>query len=471
MLKSKKWSSYYPGLLFFAVFINYSNTLFNSFAWDDRAFILSNPFIMDLRNLRLFFSREYVNLSPEFIDLQRPLMTVSLMLDYYIWKLNPFGYHLTNLILHCANTIILFRLLMTISEERTAFLSALIFGIHPINTEAVNGINFREDILATFFYLLAFISFIKCQKSYWYYGVISILFYTMALLSKEMSITLPVLLIIYQFYFYRYSKNTASGNGKMHWVYGGYAIISALYIWCISILTPYFTGNTLISYVTGSGYHLNSPTIPIIIAYYMKLIFFPLNLSAVYEIRHSISFIDTKTLLSIAFLLTILTCSLYVRKKQPLLTFGVLWFFITILPMSNLFRMSDPVAERYLYLPSIGICLVICFGLSKWFYGKKRLEGFVAALTVLLLLLYAVLTFERNLVWCDDYTLWSDAVKKTPQKLMAHINLALAAEEKESYKVAIREFNEVLKVTPDHWIAKTGLIRVNEALKKKEFSR
>lgn len=431
----------------------YANSLLNGFVWDDRALILNNKFITSVKNLELLLHRDYY-LSPQTTDPQRPIMTISLILDYAVWKLNPLGYHLTNIFLHILNTLLLFIFVRFLARRETAFLSALIFGVHPILTEAVNGINFREDALATFFYLLAFIAFLRGRALS---GLFSLTFYSLALMSKEMSITLPVMLVIYLLCFKRDNLKTIN----VRWLLTCYFLLSAFYVWLLSMLIPHLG-------TSRGGVPLAS--IPSIIMYYVKLILFPINLNAI----HAVGFINIPgvELLSFASLIAILAAAAYMLKRSPEMFFGVIWFFVTILPMSGLVRVSDTViAERYLYLPAIGILLTMGAFVLKIIQLMEGRKSLIFYLTALCLLFYSGLTYKRNKVWHNEYTLWADSVKKSPRNPMVRYNLGVATAEQGRFEEAISEFNEVLKNNPDNSRAKESIEWVNGLIKKKDVNR
>lgn len=171
----------------------YANTLKNGFLLDDDNFIIRSDYIKDWKNSFTIFTPQYRNVPARHVDLNRPVMTWSLIWDYALWGLNPFGYHLTNLLLHSLNVILLYFLgLLILQRQSIALLGAIIFAVHPIHTEAVNGINFREDLLVTVFYLLATITFIKGDRSKepLINKMLSLTFFAAGLLSKETAITL-----------------------------------------------------------------------------------------------------------------------------------------------------------------------------------------------------------------------------------------------------------------------------------------
>lgn len=138
----------------------YINSLNHDFIWDDGKFTIQSSFIHHWENLFKILTSDYYKLSWREVDVNRPVMVASPIFDYVIWQLNPLGYHLTNILLHAANTVILlFTLRLLLPNTTAVILGAVIFAIHPIHTEAVNAINFREDLLVTFFFFLSFFRF------------------------------------------------------------------------------------------------------------------------------------------------------------------------------------------------------------------------------------------------------------------------------------------------------------------------
>src|SRR3990172_10667433 len=141
----------------------YLNSLSNQFVYDDKFTIVTNYFIKTWNNLPSLFNKDYFKFSGELS--YRPVVPLSYFIDYTLWKLNPFGFHLTNTLLHTLNSVLLFLLLKRIFNcQTTSFLATLIFSCHPVLTEAVNAISYREDLLATTFFIGAFLLYMKTSK-------------------------------------------------------------------------------------------------------------------------------------------------------------------------------------------------------------------------------------------------------------------------------------------------------------------
>lgn len=215
------------GYLYLMAFIiavfAFLNTLSNGFVFDDDLFIVKSPFIQDWRNLFSLFTSDYLRHSWENLDVNRPVMVISLIFDFSVWKLNPLGYHLTNLVLHAANSLALLYLLSLIfSDVRIPFLSTVLFAIHPVHIQAVNAINFREDLLVTFFYLASLSYFIRGVNNYKWSPLLSALFYLFALLSKEMALTLPIICFLY--------LRVWGRRNPPRWMFTGQILVTALYI-------------------------------------------------------------------------------------------------------------------------------------------------------------------------------------------------------------------------------------------------
>src|SRR3972149_2470330 len=217
----------------------YSNSLFNSFVWSDHTQIIQKEHIIqDLNGLLNVFSSGM----PGFSSLikggyYRPIINLAYSIDYWIWGLNPSGFHLTNVLLHTLSGILLYLVLIRVlALEPVAFLSATFFLAHPIHTEAVSWISGRADMAFTLFYLLSLMFYLKActdqaqgYSKYKHY-LISGLFFVFSLLSKEMAITLPLIIILYDICFRfrnRLSNITQAVRGYMFYfgILGGYLLI------------------------------------------------------------------------------------------------------------------------------------------------------------------------------------------------------------------------------------------------------
>jgi hypothetical protein len=189
-------------LLMIVVFLVYADTLRYDFVWDDEDLIQTNPRITKLGDFSTFFEVEpfYGNFY------YRPLVIFSLAFDYRLWELKPFGYHLSNLIFHLGSVLMIYFISLSLLPRLSSFLVALLFGLHPIHTEAVAWISGRSDVLCAFFFLasvLSFIHFIQIQNRSKRLGAyfLSLIFFLCSLLAKEMAVTLPLILLVWWTFF------------------------------------------------------------------------------------------------------------------------------------------------------------------------------------------------------------------------------------------------------------------------------
>ena len=336
------------------------------------------------------FSRNYFHLANELS--YRPVVTLSYFLDYAIWRLNPSGYHLTNVILHTITGVLLYAVLSRLIRKRpVALLSAILFSMHPCVTEAVNAISYREDILATLFIFLSCLCLILSGKKVYY--ALSLLSYLLSLFSKETAIVMPLFILLYWAFFMRKhhpsfrpvregtvnfpSASQLNGSesfspAKSRWVrdfinyYLGYILISLFYV-CIRFI---FLKNPLevsVGYIKGS-ITINFMTMVKILASYVKLMFLPFHLSADYTIAPVLSifdasFITSLILLAAAGIIIFKTIqritSLPVSNRNRIYSLYMICIFIALLPVLNIVPIGHIMADRYLYLPVAGFCIVI----------------------------------------------------------------------------------------------------------------
>jgi tetratricopeptide (TPR) repeat protein len=339
----------------------YLNSLGNTFVYDDYLTITNNYFIREWRYLSAFFNQKYFAISNELT--YRPVVTLSYFVDYAIWQLRPCGYHLTNLIIHTLNVYLVYFTAYHLFKNRiTAFISCLLFSVHPIFSEAVNAVSYREDLLSASFLLVAFILFIKYNEStnrryfiIWY--ALSLLTYLLAMLSKETAFVLPFLVLSYDLIFQKnHILNFHNRIRRLVTNYAGYIAIGGFYLF----LRFYLIHNPSESVgYPGNSVFVNFIMMTKVLGYYVKLLFIPAPLNADYIVPLTFSPTDAAFIISI--ILLIITAILLVKKCRlsSVWTFSTIWFFVTLLPVLNIIPINNIMAERYLYIPGIGFIMLL----------------------------------------------------------------------------------------------------------------
>lgn len=434
----KKWFAVI--LLAVIVVAAYANSFFNPFMWDDVVLIPENTGIQyGWKSVVSAFSPELWGLRTDdgaFQRYYRPMHTLLSVIDYQIWGFNPFGYHLSNTLIHLFNTVLLYFLaLRLIKESGAAFVAAAIFAAHPIHTESVTFISARVDLLSALFLLISFILYLKSSDNdrgrSFLYGV-SIFSFLLSLLSKEMSLTFPMFLAVYVWAF-EGRKNVLKRAGP-------YFILLALYIIFRVFALPVF----LESHKAQAGVATLLTTASTVVFDYIRLLVVPYPLRAYYSIVWY-SLADIKSIISFVFLLasagTVILCFLRGRKTAA---FAIIWTFVAFAPVLNIGVLGDfSMAERFAYIPSIGFSIVAAMALSM-FPGKTGFR-YTSALIVIV---FVVLTFQRNKVWADEFIFFTDMVEKAPESAIPHINLASAYEKRGDKDGAILQMKEAARLAP-----------------------
>ncbi len=452
----------------------YVNTLQNQFAFDDEFTIVNNHFIKSWNNFPRLFTRDYFKFSGELS--YRPIVTFSYFVDYALWNLNPFGYHLTNNLLHTLNAVLFYYLLAGFFKCRVAsFAGALFFSCHPLLTETVNAISYREDLLAATFLVAAFILYHKTyrdKRTFTPAYFASVLCYLCAVFSKEMAITLPVIILLYNGLFIT-SPNRRYTRPMLHTA--GYVLVVVFYL----VLRFVFMHNPIESHVSypGNSMFINFLSMCKVLAFYLKLFFLPAQLCADYVIPYSTTPLDSSfavSFLALCAIITVVYRSFYHSKP---IFFSLLWFFIGILPVLNIIPIENIMAERYLYLPVMGFCMMggLLFmnrtdgetasflttnkalrnSFERHTFAQKNIVRF--ALLALVLTPFAVRTIQRNMVWLDQKTLWTSTAETSPRSFKAHNNLGNIYRDAGKLDEAIREFQQAITIYPDYCDAHNNL--------------
>lgn len=483
-------------LPFLISIIVYLDCLQNSFVYDDESTIINNYFIRHWSNFPNLFTSKYFVLSAELT--YRPVVTLSYFIDYAFWHLNPLGYHLTNILLHAMNSTLFFIFAFRVLKKRSmALVAALFFSSFPVFSEAVNAIGFREDLMAFLFLILAFIFYLKArQLKYIVYYSLSLICYFLSLFSKEMAITLPLLIVLYDSIFQglllridnpplsHFRKGGKRGGrfsylkSKILHYYLGYFFVTVFYV----LTRFYLLYNPQESQIPYSQSRLivNFLTMTHVLAYYVKLLFLPFKLNADYVVSFPTTPVSVSFWLSLLFFIAIGMLTFKLRSRHKHIFFFILWFFVTLIPVMNIVPLGNIMAERYLYIPGAGFCMIVASLLSKRqiqlcteppltspllqgedeggvkkdvFAGRiiasyPPLSGFSIFVLFFILMGNACLILWRNNDWKDGLQLWSKTILTSPNSFRAHINLGNAYEKK-GLNAAFEEYQKALSIDPN----------------------
>ncbi|MBM4056497.1 MAG: tetratricopeptide repeat protein [Planctomycetes bacterium] len=440
-----------PILVSLVSFLAYLNILHHQFVFDDFRVITNNPYIKDWKYLTALFNSDYFKISGELS--YRPLVTLSYFIDYAIWGLKPFGFHLTNLLIHTLNTVLVFFLIFKITNNlKLATIASLFFSIHPILTETVNSVGFREDLLCATFFLVTLFFYVKLYTSKYkkICYTISLLAYCFSLLSKEMAISLPLMIFFLDQLF---PETETHLKKKIIRYYPGFIFMSIGYM----LLRLVFFKSAIehVAY-PGNSLATNFLTMTKVIASYIKLWFFPIVLNPDYHVTFETTPIKLPFLVSLALLACIAFLAVRLYRKQKEITFSILWIFITLIPVMNIIPIGNIMAERYLYLPSFGFCLFAGILILK-IHARvpKAYHPLVNACFAAIFILSLAHTIRHNRVWFDKQALWYYTVFNTSCSFNAHNNLGKEYYEKglldkaiEEYTIALSKASEVRYAYP-----------------------
>ncbi len=371
------------GIIAGLILIVYSNTFIASFHFDDNPSIVENPAIKRVTMDHI------INL----LSGVRPVVYLSLMLNYQLSGLNVVGWHIFNISFHIANSIFVYLLMFwTLNlpllenkyrekAKRMALFGSLLFAVHPIQTEAVTYIITRTELLATFFYLATFLLFIKgarTNRSSYYVGA----FFTAALSmgSKEWAVTLPALLMIYDYLFIADGKVRVVASRWM--VYVAVAIPWVIVLRNLDLFASTSSGAGIgfnvstTSGITAKTFWLTSLNV---IWTYIRLLFLPIHQNLDYDYPIARTLFEFPTLLSLIGHIAVVSAAFWLYKKKGLLLipFGVAWFYIGLSPVQSFVPIIDIIFEHRAYMPSIGFFLVFVVayeGLFEWWETRQLLK-------------------------------------------------------------------------------------------------
>ncbi len=451
------------GIILLLTTIVYANSIHNDFTnWDDLSLVVENPAIRSLSidNLIDIFT-------PKAGKTYQPVRVLSYAIDYYFWRLNPLGYHLGNIALHGFSAVILYLLLGNLlpqirpessleSNRIIALLASLLFAVHPVNVEAVTWISSRKYGLLALFYFASFYFYIKHSEKGRYhrmYYPLSIVSYILSLLSSPFSVTLPAILFLYDYCRIR-DVNLYNIIKSRLLSYLPYIVLSISQF--IILLNSFTTAPGPVPAI--KSHEMNNIfytflTMLRVLYNYIKNLLFPFWLNNMYVDHTSTSIFEYKVILPLLVIFLLIGILFFqVRADNKVNLFCLGWFVLTWLPVSNIIPISTKMADRYLYLPAVGLFLL--FSLSvyntshRWFSRKAKQFVTVPVIAFLIFSL-SYLSIDRNRVWANSQTLWEDSLRKAPAYWVPHMNLGLTMAQQGKIEEAIFYYRESLRLNPN----------------------
>jgi tetratricopeptide (TPR) repeat protein/branched-subunit amino acid transport protein AzlD len=414
--------------------------------YDDPVYVTENGIVksgITLDGFRWAFSTKL-------FGLWNPLVWLSFMLDYQLYGLNAGGYHVTNLILHILSTLLLFWLFcrMTGAVWKSAFVAAL-FALHPLHVESVAWISERKDVLSAFFWMLTLCLYVFYTEKPAIKRYLLVLFsFILALLSKPMVVTLPVIMILLDY-----------------WPLGRFdSKKENLFLWQLKEKLPFFVLSAVMVIATlytpneqeifTKGFPLSSrlANAPVAFITYLTKTFWPYDMAVFYPFPAQIPIWN---IAGASLLIIIISAAvIVVAKRLPYLFVGWLWYVITIVPIIGIIQIGDfAMADRYHYLPSIGIAMMLAWGIPPLIKSKQVRNRILFPTGILILLIMAFLTWKQCGYWKNSVELFNHALQITKDTALVHNNLGLTFLNEGKIEEAINHFNKAIRIKINYFHA------------------
>ncbi len=438
---------FFPLFFLFVTFLAYFNSFTVPFLFDDYNQILNRA---NIHSFTVFKDLSFwLNVN------QRPFSLFTLAVNYHFGGENVFGYHLLNVFIHFLSGLFLFywlRMLPAVnSSTRRSWLpllATLFFLLHPAQIQSVTYIVQRMTSLSGMFLILSVLLYTYARlehvrqtdirKVVLYYCA-AILAGVLGLLSKQNAVVFPVVFLLVEFFFIR------NKEGKIYRTY----LISMFAVGIVALATVLvFVGlpaeNASISRIDYLATQMQ------VIPRYFQLMLLPIGLSIDQGVKIVDGFFNVWSLLGALFNLAMLGFSIYMVKKEPLISFGILWIYITLFIESSIFPITDPMFDQRMYLPLAGFSLVLLALADRYFFSRN--QPLLKPVVVVVLCLLCGATIARNNLFNEPVRVWKDVTQKHPKHLRGWMALGKTYFEQGDYSIpeAINCFEKAYEIAPDH---------------------
>ena len=455
-------------LIFIITFALFSFSLNGEFLdWDDSLNFVQNTNYRGLgwSNIKWMFTTFYMNH-------YQPFSWLTYGLDYTLWGMNTFGYHLTSVVLHSFNAVLFFLISLAVfkyvpelnagvsaeKKERGnigisiacgAMLASLCFSLHPLRAESVSWITERRDVLCGFFSLCSMLAYLlrfqkpECNKKLYY---ASVAFLAAALLSKSMALIVPPLLLLFDFFpLKRFSlENRKISDETKRAIFEKMPFFALALIFA---LIAYFGAGSDALYGRPPAWYLPSPAkAPYAYGFYLIKALWPAGLVPVYPMPDSWLWPD---IISIMFFSAAGFAAWHLRRKHPIFLFALLYYFIALLPVCGMFNGApQPASDRYTYLPLLSMALLYGYGCAIFIKSFRRNKILPFAAAALVPLLFGAICFFQQKIWSDSETLWLHVLEYNKKCDIAWNNLANVQYQKGNFGAALLYINKALELRP-----------------------
>jgi tetratricopeptide (TPR) repeat protein len=415
----------------------YANSVGNSFHFDDSHVIVNNLYLRSLHNVPRFFTDANTFSSLPQNATYRPLVTLSLALDYAVGGLDPRAFHITQIALLLITGALLVMFFATLTGSRwIALFCATLFCLHTANTETLNLISARSELLSTIGLLASFLLFIHSPAAR--RTLLYLLPLAIGALAKAPLVVFAPLLFVYLLLFERQPWRRALRTTAPSLVLG-----IALLVFLNRMNSP--------GWQSGGGSPLHyAITQPFVWLHYARLFFLPLGLTADTDWQPFAHWYDTRAIAGLVFiaLLVVAIVRSARRDETRVISFGLAWFAIALLPTSSFFPLAEVANEHRVFFAYVGFVLaVVCWIVP---YIRRLPHRAVVAIAIVLLLAHAAGTHARNEVWRTEESLWADVVAKSPGNGRAWMNYGLTQMERGRYAAAEENFARAAVLTPNY---------------------
>jgi protein O-mannosyl-transferase len=427
--------------------VSFSSSFNNKFVnWDDNVYVVENQLIKDISPKGL------IEIFKSYANDQLPLTQLSLAINYHFSELNEKPYHVVNLIFHILNLILVFQFIKILTKRNEiAIIAALLFAIHPLRVESVTWTAERKDVQFTFFYLCSLITYLKYLNSgrKTRFLIFSIFFSVLSYLSKLMAISLPVILILIDFYYSR--KFTIKS---------------------IAEKLPFF----IIPFISGIIHYITPTEAPMVqdiihkftfidtlffacycLSFYLLKFIFPINIYALYPYP-----VKTGGFLPVEYylapVLIIVLVFLFIKYYKVLISkgrdvlFGILFFIVTISLVLQVIPFGGRciTADRYTYIPYIGLFLIIgkiyTYFIDKRTKLTEKIRPYLLYFFIGVTVIFSIQTYNRNKVWYNSMSLWNDVIEKNPNVAVAYADRGMAKSDMGDYQGAVEDCDKAISI-------------------------